>query len=263
MNRGLKLATRRTQQTLTSFRGGLGLLRQIGLAGTDATLEFRTHDGLVIHCPNRPGARVPVYEIFAEDTYRVEEMLRPHLRPDAVVLDVGAHIGCFAVSLAHAMPQCTVHAYEASPTTGGWLARNVAANSLGDRIEVHHVALSDADGEIEFPDNEGGSSLNGLTAPTGAATLKVPAMTFAAAVTAAGGRVDLVKMDTEGAEYDIVLGSSPADWANVQVVVMEYHDAPGPGRAELEAFLGKAGLHVVRHQAAGPRQGTLWLTREA
>ena len=62
----------------------------------------------------------------------------------------------------------------------------------------------------------------------------MPCIRFEDAVVEAGGRVDVVKIDTEGAEYDFVLASDPAAWASVQRVVMEYHDVPGHGWTELE-----------------------------
>jgi FkbM family methyltransferase len=37
-------------------------------------------------------------------------------------------------------------------------------------------------------------------------------------------RVDLLKIDAEGAELDVLRGISPADWAKVQQVVLEAHD---------------------------------------
>ncbi len=104
------------------------------------------------------------------------------------------------------------------------------------------------------------SALNGLTSP-GGRLVTVPCRTFAGVVADAGGRVDLVKLDTEGAEYAIVLGSRPEDWAGVRTLVMEYHDVPGHSWAELASFLAEAGLTEVAHEPAGPRQGTVWLRR--
>jgi FkbM family methyltransferase len=137
----------------------------------------------------------------------------------------------------------------------------VADNGLGDRDSAYAVAVSDHDGTLELADNVHASALNGITDPSGAALVSVPCRTFAGVVEDAGGRVDLVKLDTEGAEYAIVLGSSPSDWAGVRTLVMEYHDVPGHSWAELSAFLADAGLHEVAHQPAGPRQGTVWLRR--
>ena len=263
MSRSPALAARRVRQTL-GFANGPQVLAGLGSALTPwrrEELRFRTRDGLLVACPNHAGARVPVYEVFAEDAYRLAD-LAAGLPDDPVVLDIGAQIGCFTLALARRLPCATVHSYEASPATAEWLARNVRNNGLDDRVTTYAVAVSDHTGTLELADNVHASALNGLTAP-GGRMVTVPCRTFAEVVAAAGGRVDLVKLDTEGAEYAIVLGSDPADWASVQTLVMEYHDVPGHSWSELEAFLAGAGLHLVRHEPAGPRQGTVWLRRRS
>ncbi|MGN6252674.1 MAG: FkbM family methyltransferase [Marmoricola sp.] len=259
MNRSLALATRRVAQTLRDFDNGWQVLPRVVL-GRGGEISYRLPGGGVIHCPNHPGARVPVYEVFAEDTYRFGDLLEG-LPAEATVLDIGAHIGCFAVAVARLLPHAQVHSYEASPSTAAWLRRNVAANGLGDRVHVHAEALAAQRGTLQFADNAHGSSLNGRTAPSGTSDVAVPAVTFADAVAAAGGRVDLVKIDTEGAEYDFVLGSDPAAWAGVGTVVMEYHDVPGHGWLELADHFSRAGLAAVRHVPVTPRQGTVWLSK--
>lgn len=271
MIRTRQLAARRVRQTLR-FPNGPRVL--FDLASSKAPwgreeLLFRLPDGGEIHCPNQPGARVPVYEVFSEDAYRLDELLTG-LPDDLVALDIGGHIGCFSVALARAVPGARVHAYEASPSTARWLARNVAANALGDRVTVHQEAVSGERGTLEFADNAHGSSLNGLTAPAGSTTqVQVPAVTVADAIEAAGGRVDLVKIDTEGAEYGMLEATTPDQWRDVQRVVMEYHDVPGQGWPQLEALFGAAGLRVVRHEPLTDAdgevypQGTVWLAREA
>ena len=114
------------------------------------------------------------------------------------------------------------------------MSRNVEANGLQDRIVVHAKALAGETGTFTFVDSGTASGHNGLTAPEGLGSeVTVPSETFDNAVKAAGGNVQIVKMDVEGAEYDILLRSDPASWTDVRKVVMEYHpvDGPQPRRA--------------------------------
>ncbi len=70
-------------------------------------------------------------------------------------------------------------------------------------------------------------------------------------------------VDTEGAQYDIVLGSDPSDWSDVQRLVLEYHPVDGHSWDELQTFFSKAGLEVA-HLELGlftDRLGTAWLSR--
>jgi FkbM family methyltransferase len=262
--RRISLAVRRVRQTLTRFENGPSVLA--GIVGSrirhqPPELMYRLDDDLSIVCPNQPGARVPIYEIFAEDAYRLEWFTSDVDTPYA--LDVGGHIGCFALAFARLHPAARVETFEASPSTAEFTRRNMAINGFDDRVTVHQAAVSSSSGTLRFADNARGSGLNGLTAPEGTPTIEVPAVTFAEALASASGPVRVVKIDTEGGEYDIVLGSNPSDWSDVERVVMEFHPVDGHSWDELHAFFSKAGLEVV-HQELGlntDRLGTVWLSR--
>jgi FkbM family methyltransferase len=262
MIRSLPLAARRVQQTLRTFDNGPRVLADLltgRLNGRPHELRFETR-GLEVTCPNKAGARVPVYEIFAEDAYRIGELTHD-LGSEPTVLDIGAQVGCFSVALASAVPGARVHAYEASPVTAKWLRRNVRANGLDDRVAVHEQAVGGVGGTLEFWDNGQASGLNG-DASSGGQRIEVPCVAVADAVRIAGPSVDLVKIDTEGAEYSIVLDSPTAAWSDVRRVVMEYHDVADHSWAELREYFAAAGLREVRVEASGPRQGTAWLSRD-
>ena len=228
-------------------------------------VTFRTRSGLTIHTPNAPGARFPVYEITADDVYRIDE-LTTGLRPDFVAVDVGAHIGTFSATLCSRAPGATVHAYEASPSTAEWTRRNAEANGFVDRLHVHAQAVADHRGTLTFVDNGEASAHNGLTAPEGlGAEVEVPCVTFADVHAAAGGRVDLLKSDAEGAEYGYILTSDPALWRDVQRVVMEYHPVEGHQLLDLVRFLRDVGLDLVRDEPSPdkPGLGNAWFARAA
>jgi FkbM family methyltransferase len=257
--RGVAYASRRIRQSFTHFHNGPQVLWDT-LRSREMT--FRTRSGLTIHAPNVDGARFPVYEINADDVYRLDELLAD-LRPDLVAVDIGAHIGSFSTAVCAAVPGATVHAYEASPSTADWLERNVAANHLGERLVVHRRAVSDHDGELQIVDNGQASAHNGLTAPDGSGSVvTVPCVTFADIHADAGGAIDLVKSDAEGAEYGVILTSDPAHWATVQRVVMEYHPVDGHSLDELVRFFAGVDLALVRHEPADrPGLGNAWFAR--
>lgn len=260
--RGLGYAARRVRQSFTHFRNGPQLLTAMARGGE---VTFRTRTGLTIHTPNAPGARFPVYEITADDVYRIDE-LTAGLRPDFVAVDVGAHIGSFSATLCSRAPGATVHAYEASPSTAEWTRRNAEANGFGERLHVHPQAVADHRGTLTFVDNGEASAHNGLTAPEGlGAEVEVPCVTFADVHAAAGGRVDLLKSDAEGAEYGFILTSDPALWRDVQRVVMEYHPVEGHDLLDLVRFLRDVGLDLVRDEPSPDRPGlgNAWFARAA
>ena len=96
-------------------------------------------------------------------------------------------------------------------------------------------------------DNGAGSGHNGVLhlGEEGSVNIEVPCVSLAEAFATAGDRIDLLKMDAEGAEYDIVLNSAPETWSGVRRVVMEYHPLPEHTFEELQSHLEAVGLDAV------------------
>ena len=68
------------------------------------------------------------------------------LPDDAVVFDVGAHVGEYAVPLA--LQGRTIHAFEPNPHSADRLERNARLN--GAAVRLHRAGLGDADGHRRF-----------------------------------------------------------------------------------------------------------------
>ncbi|HWB67974.1 MAG TPA: FkbM family methyltransferase [Mycobacteriales bacterium] len=261
-------SVRRVAQTPKSFTNWPTVLSDIarGVVGQGPdTLTFSTRNGQRISCPNVPGARVPIYEIFAEDCYHLRWFLGSLADEPIQVLDIGAHVGTFACELARVHPKAVIHSFEPSPRTAEYLRRNVNQNGLADRITVFEQAVAATAGWAEFDDNGGGSGLNSLLrrdrADGATTTVRVRTATFDEVAAAAPAPPSFVKVDCEGGEYDLVYASSPESWASVQRLVIEYHAVPDQSWPELRAWFGRAGLTVVRDDPETDRLGTAWLSR--
>ncbi|MBC7630274.1 FkbM family methyltransferase [Aeromicrobium sp.] len=258
--RRFRSAAMRTRQTITSFDNGWSILRQILTRSDDLVYQVGT---LQITGPNVPGARVPVYEVFSEDEYSME-WFSQGLGRNPVLVDIGAHIGCFSLQFVTRHPGARVEAYEPTPSTGSYLQANVEANGLSGQIAVHRRAVAATAGQLVMADNGAGSGHNGVLhlGEAGSVTIEVPCVSLADVFEAVGGQVDLIKMDAEGAEYDIILNSSPESMSGVRRVVMEYHALPGHSFEELESRLGEGGLTLVRRERYASGLGLAWFARD-
>jgi len=209
MARSIPFAALRVRQTLGGFDNGSRLLLDMArqaLTGRPEEITFRSRDGAVVTIPNRPGARVPIYEIFVEDEYRLG-WFTDDLGEAPVALDIGAHVGCFSIAFAHRHPGARVDAYEASPSTAAYLQRNIDDNRLGGRVRGNNLAVQAVAGELELADNGAASGHNGvLHLAEDIRRVTVPSVAMAEVLTISGRSADLVKIDTEGGEYDMVLG---------------------------------------------------------
>ena len=265
MNRSPSYAGRRVVQTVRTFRNGPRVLSDITtarLTGRPRDIRFRV-GGLDVVTPNRAGTRFPVYEVFTDDSYRLP-WFAGGLAPDAGALDIGAHIGSFSLRYAALRPAARVASYEAIPSTHRYLAANIRRNGLDGRVAAHNVAVSSTDGTLRLADHGVASAHNGMSrlGEAGSTTVEVPCVSLAHAMADLGAPAELVKLDCEGAEYDIVLGSDPALWEPVRRVVLEYHDMPGHSWEELRTFFGDVGLREVHREPTLDRLGLAWVSRD-
>lgn len=159
-----------------------------------------------------------------------------------VVLDIGANIGIAALYFARSFPNAAVHAFEPDPGNVEVLRANAAGEP---RLQVHPFALGAEDGELELfdsddPANRGGFSGYGQGINR-ARSKKVPLRHAGRALAALGiARADVIKIDTEGAEWEILTALDPALLRSARVIMGELH---GRRDFELLAFL-QPGFHI-------------------
>jgi FkbM family methyltransferase len=149
------------------------------------------------------------------------------------VVDLGAHKGIYAARILHLAPEAVVHCYEPDPHNYACLVRNVPT------AHHHPLAVGSTSGTStlqQVPSYRGlSSTVEGRLGSRGTPTVPVEvARVSLAQVIEHTGRVDLLKIDVEGAEYDIVLNSDPRVFARVARVVMEY-DAVHPRDSSVSA----------------------------
>lgn len=192
-------------------------------------------------------SRAAAVRMFAETFHQhVYDLPAVPLRPGDVVIDIGANHGffsCYAARLG-----ATVHAFEPAPSLRELLVGNVRANGLADRVRVHPCAVvgaaADDGGEITLYETGsfGGGMNSVLPAWLAAEGIRdatpttVPACSFAGALRRCGepARVRLVKVDCEGAEFDLLRALTPAELGRIDGFAIEFH----PGAYPLADFLG-------------------------
>lgn len=133
--------------------------------------------------------------------------LRRSVRPDAVVVDGGAHIGVITLLLSSLVPQGTVHAFEPTPSTLAYLEQNIAAGGATN-VRVTAAALGRSDGKISL-DPSDAYPAGAHVRDDGEGTCLVPAVTLDSWATSEGiERLDLLKLDVEGLELAVLAGAA-------------------------------------------------------
>jgi len=144
------------------------------------------------------------------------------VRPGDVVIDAGANIGYYTVLASKLVgPTGRVYAFEPDPTAFEILQRNVRLNGA-DNVVAEQKALSNANTTLELfiaQDNKGDDRIyqpKGEQRPS----IKVPAVRMDDYLRGKVEHVDLVKIDTQGAEAVIIEGMAETIRANEQMVMM-------------------------------------------
>lgn len=188
-------------------------------------LNFR--DGLNVACRGGTGDWAVVHELlFAGGYGRALAYLKR--QPDKpLVLDLGANIGLFSLLAAVHHPAAEVHAYEPGPPNYRLFEMNCLANAgLSEHIFLHKEAVGGTSRQAEWSfssENPGASSLFGAG---GTAKYAVQIRAFGELLDSVHAPVALLKIDIEGAEYEILRETPPEAWKRVLAVSLELHDDP-------------------------------------
>ena len=148
-----------------------------------------------------------------------EALLRTYLREGDVFLDVGANIGYFTrIASTLVGPTGHVHAFEPMPSAIRLLRKN--SEHLAN-VSLYEIALSDHRGNSDFSVRKQGetSSLGGD--PLAAEMIRVRTDTIDN-LFSAHDRVDVIKIDVEGYEYEVLQGARATIQMNQPLLYFEF-----------------------------------------
>lgn len=176
-----------------------------------------------------------LYSILIEDCYGLER-LKGKIN---TVLDVGANIGLFSLAAGYYFPQATIHAYEPNHAIGSCLSAN--CGYVGAKHFLEAIGIQDKFVNLTFGEN----SLHSVAVSSSSG--EIPCTAFSKAVNKLGGVVDLVKLDCEGAEWELF--DNVKTWTRVRYLTMEYHLWAKPGYSIDDLFnrLTQIGFEWTKH----------------
>lgn len=220
--------------------------------GAVVTVDYR---GKPVHYREGSSDALVIYEILLKG--RRSEYWHARLpKPEnvKVVLDIGANIGAATVFFSETYPAAKIHAFEPVPDNLEMLKLNAASRGRPGSIQCHHLALSDRDGELQLihspgANNHGGWSFYQRGASGSEEKISVPVRKSGDFVRELGlERIDVIKIDTEGAEREILHGLTPEQLASVQYIVGELH---GERDFELLDWLEQRGFDIECKKSFG------------
>lgn len=139
--------------------------------------------------------------------YGSEKLFRELLEPDMVVLDVGANLGIYTL---HALSAgCEVYSFEPVPRTYEIMRQNIKANGFADTGKAHtfNCAVSDNDKPVSFYYNVKMCGHSNMFEAEGDSDREISVdCVVLDDLLADIPHIDVVKIDVEGAEYNVLSG---------------------------------------------------------
>lgn len=168
------------------------------------------------------------------------------------VIDIGAGIGDFCIFAAFDKPGVVVYAFEPYPGSFTLLQKNLVLNDV-ENVKAFQKAVWSKVDELHLDFSEGEplqiSSREDISCLGRQIPVKVEGASLVSVMAEEQiDQVDLLKLDCEGAEYEILLKTSPEILHRIKRIIMEYHEIdPVHTHQVLVSFLGTQGYRVTCH----------------
>lgn len=177
------------------------------------------------------------------------------LKPASVFYDLGANAGYFTLMANRVITEGKIYAFEPSPAARQLFEEHLKLNSAkitADNISLLPFAISDAENQIEFSDSniqkEGNTYIKGSPIFNGAEN-KITVQCYSVDGLQQQGfeRPDVMKIDVEGAEYDVLQGAVNTLKRYKPCILLATHDCHLPGVQEKCVKLLKQLGYIVKH----------------
>jgi len=151
------------------------------------------------------------YRSFVYGTWepKVIRAVNDTIKPGMTVIDIGAHIGYYSLLFAKCVgPSGRVFAFEPLPGNFALLQKNVGLNNL-QNVDTLNQAVFSRTQEITIaaPDDQPNPGSGSMHTEAGHKHYRVEAISMDDFCEKLALRPDILKMDVEGAEYDVLMGA--------------------------------------------------------
>lgn len=209
---------------------------------------FQMRNGLKYMVRARTWDRGVITRIHLADEYSLSQLSLPK---DSTIIDIGAHIGIFSIFISKNVNQ--VFSFEPIPENYSLFKKNIQLNMLEGKIHAFNLAISDIRGKInislspintaghsEYEDNKNHITVNAITLKDVFNNNNIK-------------KCDLLKIDTEGAEYKILYSLTSDYFKIIKIIVFEYHNINSNNNSfnfnSLISFLNEHNFKVSKKEA--------------
>jgi len=182
--------------------------------------------------------------VVVDNFYLKEYLKESEIKPTDIIVDIGSHIGSFSVFCSQYAKK--VISYEASPLNYKLFVENIRLNSIKN-IDAHNIAVYSKKCKINFFHDKENTGGNSLFLKNQKQKMQINAIPLSQIIIDRKlNKIDFLKMDIEGAEYDVLLNTPKKYLNKISKIALEYHDylPTNHNVQELKNFLEKNGFEV-------------------
>ena len=165
--------------------------------------------------------------MITNDEYEREtcEAIESILKPGDTFVDLGANIGFYTLIASRIVGENgKVFSFEPTPSTFQTLKKNIKENNFSNIVIAEDNAVSNVSGVAHFKVTEG-SEMNSVTNSNDESTISVKKISLDKYFSNIDhNKIDLIKMDIEGQEYNALLGMKKINLNNKSLkIIFEFH----------------------------------------
>jgi len=201
---------------------------------------------LQLHFPDEEDVASDFIECFLLNAYGLGNQLG-EIRS---IIDIGANVGFFALAARHHYPRAAIHAYEPNPR----VLADLALNTEAFNIFVFPEAVGSEECAIKILDEGPSNQARARRDPSGQSTINQIAV--ATAIARLNGNVDLLKLDCEGAEWEIL--ETEGCWDKVRHIRMEIHFFNGQTIEQARAAMKRIEFKIIREEIKNDEMAVVW-----
>jgi FkbM family methyltransferase len=206
-------------------------------------------------CTSGPLDVSTVAVIFIKDNYG-------KICDNSIIIDIGANIGAFSIYAATTSNHSTIYAYEPFPDNFDKLNRNIQINNLSKAIRTFKLGVASKKGTRKF--YLGDTLSHSLSNDHKGSSLEVEINCISLEDIFTQNdidTVDILKLDCEGAEFEILYDAPSYILQRVREIRMEYHNQRKPleNIEKLIEFMEKMGKFMIFFEpSSNGYTGNVW-----
>ncbi len=175
-------------------------------------------------------------EIFIYECYPIDKS-----KSNQLIIDIGANVGFFTFYSLMKLKNAKIISIEADPKNYKVLKNNILSNNLKDRVQLLNKAVCSEKGKVKFYSSLNSAGWSSIYRKRGAEKselIHVDAITITDILSTLQNKtVDIMKIDIEGAEYDVLLNDNFLDNFIIKKLFIEVDKKPRDKRFTIKQLL--------------------------